>query len=72
MRLPAHAPCTFCGAPIHWGSMDRTGERLPIDPTPSPEGLLCHVAGRFVVWLPLLHGERDRYTPHEATCQGRP
>lgn len=66
-RLPVTAPCSTCGAPVHWG-VTASGRRMPLDPGPDEGGDLVLEDGRFVAFEPLLHGDVPRYVSHFATC----
>jgi len=62
--------CRSCGAPILWAETPK-GKRIPIDPTPVPDGnifLVTREGGRPPLAMPAITGNPDRWKSHFATC----
>lgn len=78
------ARCRWCGQPILWALVEHSRRRLPLDPTPHPDGTIVRVdvaAGVPVVvvtrderaaadYLTMRPAADLRYTPHPWTCPG--
>lgn len=73
--MPAMATCKSCGAPIYWATCTSTGNPMPVDVEPTPDGnvllyrrsngvLRAEVLGKDVPRSP----ERKYRVNHFATC----
>lgn len=62
-------PCKVCGAPIILFETE-SGQRIPLDLIPVPDGNMVIVAQTAVRFDPEKHGELARYVSHFATCFG--
>lgn len=77
--MRADAECRSCHAPIRWVVTAATGKRMPIDPTPVPDGnvWIDHIeAGLPVVHVGLSHDDVPRsepcaYQSHFVSCPQR-
>lgn len=83
MKQPA---CRWCGAPIEWVVVERTGRRLPVNPEPDELGTIVRVGRDWTghplvvtfsdaagadAWLTFRRADdRRRWLPHTASCIG--
>lgn len=73
VNLPT-SPCRNCHEPIAWVRNDKTGNTMPIDPTPNAHGniVVAYVNGKLVAHVVLKSEQATisgtRFVAHFVTC----